>query len=395
MRCSNFCAVLALFTAGCADTDDSVLRRETVEGHAEFAHRTYVEALDSAQRLQLEIAALVDAPSEDSLQKARAAWLAAREPYGISEVLRFSDGPIEEVEGRLNGWPMDEGYVDYVDGRPSSGIINDTSIPLTREGLVGLNEGGQGDIFGNGTHFDPERAVATGFHTIEFLLWGQDDDLDGPGRRPYTDYVVGEQGTAANADRRGRYLQLVADLLVDDLAQVAEQWEPDADNYRRRFVDGDPDDRLAVIITSFGTLAKAELAGERIDVALTTQDQEDEQSCFSDNTHRDVQLNVDALVAVYRGEAGGGVGPGIEAVVQGVDPELNDHMLHELERVSSNASGMPTPFDNAIARPGSDDWQQLDALVDVLFDLGDHAVEIGVALGLGNLDVSLPDEGAE
>ena len=44
-----------------------------------------------------------------------------------------------------------------------------------------------------------------------------------------------------------------------------------------------------------------ELAGERMNIALLTNSQEDEHSCFSDNTHRDIFLNAEGIQNAFEG----------------------------------------------------------------------------------------------
>ncbi|MGK4567384.1 imelysin family protein [Flavobacterium sp. 3HN19-14] len=61
---------------------------------------------------------------------------------------------------------------------------------------------------------------------------------------------------------------------------------------------------LTNIYTGIATLAAAELAVERMDVALGNANQEDEHSCFSDNTHRDIALNLQGVINVYQGKYG-------------------------------------------------------------------------------------------
>ncbi len=72
-----------------------------------------------------------------------------------------------------------------------------------------------------------EANVATGYHAIEFLLWGQDLNGTGPGagNRPASDYDL-KNCTHGHCDRRAQYLSAATDLLVDDLAWMAAQWAP-------------------------------------------------------------------------------------------------------------------------------------------------------------------------
>ena len=68
-----------------------------------------------------------------------------------------------------------------------------------------------------------ESNVATGYHAIEFLLWGQDlnGHGDGAGNRPASDFATGAACTGGNCDRRGAYLRAATELLVSHLDWVA------------------------------------------------------------------------------------------------------------------------------------------------------------------------------
>src|SRR5439155_19585687 len=151
------------------------------------------------------------------------AWLAARVPYSQTEVCRFYDGPIDQLEGAVNAWPIDENYIDYVADNPEAGVINAVSTfpAVSRELILSLNEK------------EGKKNISTGFHAIEFLLWGQDLSATGPGARPWRDYA----SSARNGKRRGQYLRIVTGLLVEHLESVAGAWaEGQAANYRAEFL---------------------------------------------------------------------------------------------------------------------------------------------------------------
>ena len=204
---------------GCGDDGELSDAPPVIDGYTAIVRAGYDDTLATARALKTAVDAFVAAPSPATLEAARTAWKAAREPYGQTEAFRFYDGPIDDPdtgpEGRINSWPLDEVYIDYVEGNATGGIINDPAMfpTLTKQAIADQNAVGG------------EENISTGYHAIEFLLWGQDMDPNGPGARPYTDYVT---GGAANHDRRGQYLKLVAELLVDDLQAVVDAWEPDA-----------------------------------------------------------------------------------------------------------------------------------------------------------------------
>ncbi|MEZ5014671.1 MAG: imelysin family protein, partial [Chitinophagales bacterium] len=139
-----------------------------VHGYSEIVYFTYESAYNSALTLGQAVDSFLENPSQLTLDRAREAWRAARVPYNYAEAYRFYDGPIDNgaqgVEGLLNAWPLDEVYVDYVDGAPDAGIINNRKDypEITKDLLISLNEHGG------------EENISTGYHAIEFMLWGQD-----------------------------------------------------------------------------------------------------------------------------------------------------------------------------------------------------------------------------
>lgn len=336
---------------------------------------SYDDTLAGALTLQKAVQAFAQAPSEAGLKAARQAWLDARELYGQTEAFRFYGGPIDNdngPEGRLNAWPMDESYVDSVKDAPGAGIINKRKIALNKKQLAGLNER-------NG-----EENIATGWHAIEFLLWGQDLSASGPGNRSFEDFV---DGKAPNADRRRQYLTLVTELLVDDLGALAKAWAPKAANYRAKFERGG-NESLRRMFVGLGSLSRGELAGERLEVALASQDQEDEHSCFSDNTHRDVVNNARGMQNVWLGEykrADGSVlkGPSLRDLVAAKDGALAERTTSQIAASVAAAEAIQAPFDREII--GAKDaagrlriQKTIDSLVQQSKDLVASASAVGI-----------------
>ncbi|MBA3547086.1 MAG: iron-regulated protein [Nannocystis sp.] len=344
-------SIALLLALGCESSsapsspwEDAEVRAQASAATGQYAQvvaASYTDTLVAAEAMQAEIDAFLAAPSPAGLTAAREAWLAARELYGETEVFRFYEGPIDaepdNLEGQINSWPLDEVYIDYVEGEPDGGIINDlTGYPtLDRALLVDLNgAGGEDDI-------------STGWHAIEFLLWGQDLRADGPGERPHTDYLTTAEGTAANQDRRAEYLKIVTDLLLDDLRAVHDAWAPGA-AYREEFVAADPQQALKNVLLGMGSLSGAELAGERMGVAYMTREQEDEHSCFSDNTHRDLYTNAVGIENVYLGRHGSTTGASLSSLVAGIDPALDETLRSQLHASVEAIAAIPAPFDQAI-----------------------------------------------
>lgn len=351
-----------------------------IETYADIVLASYEDTLTAAETLDEALTELVDEPSAEQLEAARSAWRDAREPYLQTEVYRFYDGPIDDPEdgpeGMINAWPMDEAYVDYVEGDPDTGLINDPQVDLDPENLAELNEA------------EGEASIATGYHPIEFMLWGQDLSEDGPGERPYTDFVESEEGTAANQARRGRYLLAISELLQEQLAGLEEAWaEGDDSNYRAAFLADAPEESLQKILQGMIVLSGFETGGERLRVALDTGDQEDEHSCFSDNTHRDMVGDVLGVQNVYLGRYtrldGSEVrGPGIYDVVLAVDADLAETLRAQIADSLAAALALEPPFDKEIQAGNAAGRKRVQALIDALVAQEDTLSQIFARFGL-------------
>ncbi|NLR73762.1 iron-regulated protein [Leeia sp. IMCC25680] len=354
--------------------------------YADMVHASYQDASNKARELQKAVDAFVAKPSADGLQAARKAWLAAREPYGQTEVYRFYGGPIDDakdVEGRLNSWPLDEVYIDMVKGKPNAGLINNPKIDLAAERLIKLNTKGG------------EANIATGYHAVEFMLWGQDFNPQGPGDRAFTDFVDGQ---AKNADRRRQYLKVVTDQLVADLDYLAHSWQAGStDNFRSRFLKDKPEASLRKVLTGMAVLSSAELSGERMQVALDNQDQEDEHSCFSDNTHRDIVNNALGIQNVYLGSykrVDGSVvkGPSLKDLVADKDPKLAEKLAQDLASTQQAAEAIQAPFDQEIiGKKDAPGRKRVQATIALLKAQTKTLVSAARAIGINKLSVDAPN----
>jgi len=256
--------------------------------------------------------------------------------------------------------------------KPASGIVNNPKVKINKAALAKLNERGG------------EENIAAGWHAIEFLLWGQDLSETGPGDRSFEDYVTGK---APNADRRRAYLTTVTELLMDDLGYLVKAWQPAAKNYRAKFEQGGIAS-VRKMIVGMGSLSRSELAGERLEVALNTQDQEDEHSCFSDNTHRDVVANAQGIENVWLGNykrLDGSVvqGASLKDLVAGKDAALADKVSKQIAQSVANANAIQAPFDREIVgdkdAPGRIRVQKtIDSLVQQSKDITEAAAALGI-----------------
>lgn len=360
-------------------SDLAAAKQNAVANYAAIVHANYSDALLGGQALKAAIDAFVAAPSANGFDLCKQAWLAARIPYGQTEVYRFYNGPIDDEdgpEGQMNAWPMDEVYVDYVVGDATAGIINhpETYPTIDQALIVSLNEAGG------------EANISTGYHAIEFLLWGQDLSAASAGERPYTDYLT-TGGTAANQGRRGDYLKACAALLVEDLQSLVDAWAPGSgSNYRHGFEHGDVNTALTAMLQGMGFLSKGELAGERMEVAYNTQLQEDEHSCFSDNTHTDIHMNAKGVQNVYLGSytrVDGSVvsGTSIKDLLTLVNSGLAQQTTDAIANATEQAMAIPAPFDQDILA-GNPNREQIHTAILALKASGDRIAAAAAGLGL-------------
>ena len=317
--------------------------KDVTTNYANIALAAYQDTLSAAQALKVKVDGLLAKPTEESLSAARDAWRAARIPYMQTEAYRFGNKIVDDWEGKVNSWPLDEGLIDYVDR--SYGTASDSN-PLYTANIIAhrsLKVGGRTVDARRITKKlleslqeaeKVEANVATGYHAIEFLLWGQDLNGTGPGagKRPATDYNS-KSCTGGNCDRRAEYLRVATELLIDDLAWMVKQWRDDG--AARRAVMKSDNDGLVAIFTGLGSLSYGEMAGERMKLGLLLNDPEEEHDCFSDNTHNSHYYDVVGIENVYLGRyrrTDGSIlsGASVSELVREKSVEIDDRVRNAL-----------------------------------------------------------------
>ncbi|MEM1140117.1 MAG: imelysin family protein, partial [Pseudomonadota bacterium] len=381
------CAVvLAAGLAACGEA--KVTEADVLETYADIAEAMYSDALATAEDLDKAVDRLLKKPSKKRLEAAREAWLAARVPYQHTEVYRFGNAYVDEWEGRVNAWPLDEGLIDYVDA--SYGTESDENVLYTANIIANpvLTLGGKdidatkitADLLQNELHEADgvEANVATGYHAIEFLLWGQDLNGDGPGAgdRPWTDYAKRSKCTGGNCDRRGRYLRVSTDLLIADLEEIVEAWS-DRGAARKALMDAGPQGGIQMMLTGMGSLSYGELAGERMKLGLLLNDPEEEHDCFADNTHNSHYYNIVGIRNVYFGtykRVNGKTvtGPSLHDLLEDAAPKVAEDMVAALNVTLDKASAMKAraesveAYDQMLGAGNAEGNAVLQAVIDAL-----------------------------
>ncbi|WP_368030855.1 imelysin family protein [Arcobacter sp. s6] len=432
----SFSIVTALAIGSNAASNEKTSKTASIlDAYSNIALANYNDALKDAKSLKMAIDTFAKSPTQANLDNAKKAWLTSRESYGQTEIFRLANGPVDAeegwvaesygaLEGQLNAWPLDENMIDYTidaNGAKTSGNIIDTVgvfnpggegasaidvSTITPDAIAALNENG-GDA-----------NVASGYHAIEFLLWGQDQDYSNflkdsvtPGAMSAGNRALSDFTSEKNADRRLAYLQAASQKVVNDLEVIASAWQKEikgnAGLYQAALkgqLKGDDaskninsNDALKQIIAGMGVFVKSELANERIAVAVLTPSEEDEHSCFSDNTHRDIANNYlgfkNILTASYNGEKFG------KSLLDSLDKESKARIEKLMASIEAKITSIDEVartkehFDYQI-RPESAQSKVIVKLKNELRKLGDEMVHVAKAnkIDLSTDDVTDPEE---
>ncbi|GAA0701284.1 imelysin family protein [Marinobacterium maritimum] len=404
---------VAISQASAAPAAAEIKAASVNQHYADIAEAVFADALTAAQQLQQAVNTLLDQPTEANLQAARDAWKAARAPYQQSEVFRFGNAIVDDWEGKVNAWPLDEGLIDYVDGN-SYGSESDINAWYSANIIANptLNIGGKQV---DATSIDKtllaetlheidgvEANVATGYHAIEFLLWGQDlnGTQPGAGERPATDFDR-DNCTGGNCDRRAAYLKAATDLLVDDLIEMANNWKQGGEARQQLAAKGELGG-LATITTGMGSLSYGELGGERTKLGLMLHDPEEEHDCFSDNTHWSHYYDALGIRNAYLGEYSridGSTlnGASLSALTQAADPALDAKMRAHLDATMDAAQAMVDAaqqgetFDVLIAAGNTEGNAKVQAFVDALTAQTQVLEEVMATLGITDVELEGSD----
>ena len=382
--------------------------------YVDIAHAAYEDSLISARTLREAIGSFLDAPSAATLEQARNAWIEARVPYQQTEVYRFGNPIVDEWEGKVNAWPLDEGLIDYVDAAAygaeseentfySANVIANPTLTVAGRTIdAGTIDA---DLLRSLHEVDEVEAnVATGYHAVEFLLWGQDLNGTGPGagERPATDFMPGADCTGGHCERRRAYLMAATDLLIADLEEIVAAWGPDGGG--RATLDALPaTGQIAVMLNGMGSLSYGELAGERMQLGLMLHDPEEEHDCFSDNTHNSHYDDARGIYNVYHGRyrrIDGSVveGPSLADLVRAAAPEVDAEMRARLDataaamqRLKDTADSGAMAYDQMLGESNPEGNAIVQEAVDALKAQTRVMEQAAVALGVESLEIEGSD----
>jgi putative iron-regulated protein len=252
---------------------------------------TYLsDASQSVQTLDSQLASFMYHPNPMSQAEIQQSWRLAYNSFLRS--LIFSYLPIQDppdwqsqrigyshLLAQLDSWPIEGGYIDYIQGYPFSGIVNDLTLDIDEDSIRSQHG-----------FTDPSNA-SLGYHALEFMLWGNDGKRsardffpqENTAPIPINDDVVTTQflddsskesleGSAhgniliqteapeiklQNHNRRRQYTQLLIELLQKDLHRIQRRWEPSSGYYAQLLQQSDSKKTLrSAFIAAQGLISK-------------------------------------------------------------------------------------------------------------------------------------------
>ena len=404
----------ALAATACATAPADSALEPVTQTYIAIAQSGYEDSLVSAREMKQAIGAFLDAPSDATLEAARKAWIEARVPYQQTEVYRFGNAVFDEWEGKVNAWPLDEGLIDYVDagmyGAESeensfyaANIIANATLAIAGRTIDATTI--DPDLLQSLHEVDEVEAnVSTGYHAIEFLLWGQDlNGTDsGAGQRPASDFMTGADCTGGNCDRRRAYLTAATDLLIADLQDIVAAWGPDGEAVAALKAQSAAG-QIATMLTGMGSLSYGELAGERMQLGLMLHDPEEEHDCFSDNTHNSHYDDARGIYNVYHGRyqrIDGSVveGPSLASLVNAAAADLDAEMQSSLDataaamqRMKDTADSGAMAYDQMLGENNANGNALVSDVVEALKAQTRVIERVAVALGVESLELEGSD----
>lgn len=350
-------------SAGCKQEEDPYAKsvERAMANYADMAWESHFDAGADADALAQSVVDFTANPDAQSFNFIQVQWGVARESWGFMEGFNIPDGPLQESHRYINASNLDRSYIDFVSNDLSAGLVNDVDgyPSLTKMLLVDLHQ-----IEGN-------DKVTTGFHAIEFLLWGEDYDAESDGKRDWRNFLDNGEGTAQNQDRRLAYLTFATELLVEDIKGARNEWREDEGEYRSQFLAMEQNEQVRLVLTGMYRLGQ-DMENRRLELPLMQMDIHADDSTFSDLSNDDLYYGANALQGIYLGRYD-------EDLIDDQTPE-DGPGLHELVR--SKATPIDERFRNELA--------ELVAAMDVLRQ-GDP-LEVAVLSDIGSAERTAADD---
>lgn len=295
-----------------ADADASIDKIIESIGHNVIL-ATYQDLANNTEKLVASLDQLKFSPSEENLQSMRFAWRDSRRAWEQTEAFLFGPVDTQGLDPALDSWPVNKADLDAV-----------------------LNSG-------NTLNLDFVTALDDtlhGFHTIEYLIFGNNND------KPLSSFTLEE------AD----YLVSTTTLLNTHAQQLADAWETSGGNFLDELVNaGKGSTVYQSQAAALQELANGmvgivdEVANGKIADPFSQANTELVESQFSYNSLLDFENNIRGVENVYLGRYLQQDGPGLNDLVKRNNPDLDTKIRSGLSESIDAIQAIPFPFRDAIS----------------------------------------------
>lgn len=168
-----------------------------------------LDAAAQANALNTATNAFLASPSEPAHNELLDTYQQAHQSYRLASAVFFLASGQNASNLMIDAFPMLPGYLDSVEGYPSSGLIH-SEISIDLKTLK------------NEHQFSDQLYLTLGFHPFEFILAGDPSSPIAAWRRFA---IEGTEKQKISAQRRSGYLALLASRLQNDIEQRVIWWQ--------------------------------------------------------------------------------------------------------------------------------------------------------------------------
>lgn len=317
------------------------------------AYTALSSASRTAQALDSKLASFMYHPNPMSQDEVRQAWRRAYDAFLESMVFAYlpiQDPPdwykerisYQDMLKQLDTWPVQGGYIDYIEGYPFTGIVNDLTLALDEQSLRAQHR------------FTDETNASLGYHPLEFMIWGDSgkrspedfNPQDNTAPVPVTEEGEEEKHTEntdtaghgpapqaepQNHNRRRQYVQLVIELLQKDLHRIQRRWEPSTGYYARILQQSTPEEATQASLIGVQNLILEEILGKRFNL---------ESSEFSGGAALDLVALLNGVNKWFMPEDPAAAEGSMLFLMEQGDPEAASAFTDALQRTTECSAGL-------------------------------------------------------
>lgn len=275
--------------------------------------KTYEDLATKSQLLYQACIDLQNNPTVVHLEAARAAWVATRSPWEQAEGFLFGPVDQEGIDPSIDSWP-----VNVVDLNNVLASTNALTIDFLSQ----------------------QEGTLKGFHTIEFLLWGENS----------------QKAVTSFNTREFEYLSASAGVLMNDTQKLYDLWKPTGGNFIQHLLKAGNGSLIYISqksaleeMTNALIIIADEVGNGKINDPFSQKDLTLEESRFSSNSKADFANNIRSIQNIYTGRFGQwGNGKSISEIIAEKNPAMNTNVIKQINGTIELIENLPGSFSDAV-----------------------------------------------